>query len=152
MQEPPPPMFGLLPGYVTMPASREQVRFSLERVAWEPITVMNSPPVLTSLAKLFGTAGSGAAFLAYIPHPEVGQIVAYFLIIGGTKIVLGAADGISDGLKIGLRHLVLRMTGAPRDILESEKRSAEQKRTAAQAKADKDGPSASWGSIHKPPN
>jgi len=24
MQEPPPPMFGLLPSYVTMPASREQ--------------------------------------------------------------------------------------------------------------------------------
>lgn len=47
------------------------------------------------------------------PHPDVGHITLYFLLIGGTRIVLGAADGISIALKQGLSYILLKWMGVP---------------------------------------
>ncbi|MGF6978248.1 hypothetical protein QFZ94_006763, partial [Paraburkholderia sp. JPY465] len=59
-------------------------------LANEPFPVMHSPISGTTIAQLFATAGSGAAFFALFPHPDLGQIATYFLVVGGTKIVFGA--------------------------------------------------------------
>lgn len=98
----------------------------------EPIPVMHSPIEGTTLAKLFATTGSGAAFLAYFPHPDFGQIATFFLVVGGTKIVLGAADGIGYALRHGLAYVILKWMGAPIEIVEAEK----QKVVARNRKAD----------------
>jgi hypothetical protein len=86
----------------------------------EPIPVMHSPIEGTTLAHLFATTGSGAAFLAYFPHPDLGQIATYFLVVAGTKIVFGAAEGIGYALKHGLAYMILKWMGAPTEIVEAE--------------------------------
>ncbi|HKR43336.1 MAG TPA: hypothetical protein VJU59_27245 [Paraburkholderia sp.] len=85
-----------------------------------PFAVMNSPIAGSTLAQLFAVTGSGAAFLAYFPHPGWPEITTYFLVVGGTKIVFGAADGIGYALKHGLAHVLLKWMGAPTNIIQAE--------------------------------
>ncbi|MEX4004163.1 hypothetical protein AB4Y38_35365 [Paraburkholderia sp. EG285A] len=92
----------------------------------DPLPVMNSPISGTTLAQLFAQSGSGAAFLAMFPHPDVGQITTFILVVGGTKIVFAAADGIGYALNHGLRHVLLKWMGVPLAVVE-----AEEKRTLA---------------------
>jgi hypothetical protein len=87
---------------------------------------MNSPIAGMTLAQLFATTGSGAAFLAMFPHADGHQIATYFLVVGGTKIVFAAADGIGHALKHGLSYVLLNWMGAPTEVIH-----AEEKRTRA---------------------
>lgn len=89
-------------------------------ISKQAFPVINSPISGTTLAQLFASTGSGAAFLAYFPHPDVGQIATYFAVVGGTKIVFGAADGIGYALKHGLAFNLLRWMGAPTSIIKAE--------------------------------
>ena len=80
-----------------------------------PIPVMNSPISGLSLSQMVTSAGSGAAFMVAFPHHTLGNITLYFMMIGGTRIVLGAADGISAGLRQGLTQIILRWMGVPKN-------------------------------------
>jgi phospholipase C len=101
--------------------------------------VMHSPIAGTTLAQLFAHSGSGAAFLAAFPHPDAGQIATYFLVIGGTKIVIGAADGIALALKHGLSYLLLKWMGAPTEIIAAEAQRATKRRGGKKARTEKKG-------------
>ena len=87
-----------------------------------PIAVMNSPVSGSSLLQMVTAVGSGAAFMAAFPHADVSQITLYFLMIGGIRIVLGAADGISIALKQGLSHVLLKWMGVPTTVASAQKR------------------------------
>lgn len=87
-----------------------------------PVPVMNSPITGASLMQMVKAAGTGAAFFVMFPHPDLGQISLYFLTIGVTRIVLGAADGISIGLKQGLAHVILKWMGVPETTANPKKR------------------------------
>ena len=76
------------------------------------VAVMNSPISGKTLSEMVAAAGGGAAFMAALPH-DVGHITLYFLMIGGTKIVLGASGGISMALEQGLCHILLKWMGVP---------------------------------------
>jgi len=89
-----------------------------------PVPVMNSPVSGSSLLQMVTAAGAGAAFMAAFSHPDLGRITVYFLIIGATRIVLGAADGIAIGLKQGLSHLILRWMGVPPQVANPTKRKS----------------------------
>jgi len=88
-----------------------------------PLPIMNSPLTGSSLLQLVTAAGGGAAFMAAFPH-DLGHITLYFLVVGGTRIVLGAADGISIGLKQGLSHVILKWMGVPQATATAKKRKA----------------------------
>lgn len=88
-----------------------------------PVPVMNSPLSGSSLLQMVTAAGSGAAFMAAFPHPDLGHVTLYFLMIAGTRIVLGAADGVSIGLKQGLSHLILKWMGVPKTVASPKKRT-----------------------------
>ena len=88
-----------------------------------PLPIMNSPLTGSSLLQLVTAAGGGAAFMAAFPH-DLGHITLYFLVVGGTRIVLGAADGISIGLKQGLSHVILKWMGVPRTAATPTKKKA----------------------------
>ena len=88
-----------------------------------PLPIMNSPLTGSSLSQLVTAAGGGAALMAAFPH-DLGHITLYFLVVGGTRIVLGAADGISIGLKQGLSHVILKWMGVPRNSATPKKRKA----------------------------
>ena len=88
-----------------------------------PLPIMNSPLTGSSLLQLVTAAGGGAAFMAAFPH-DLGHITLYFLIVGGTRIVLGAADGISIGLKQGLSQVILKWMGVPKAVASPRKRKA----------------------------
>ena len=60
--------------------------------------------------------------MAAFPHPDVGHITLYFVLIGGTRIVLGAADGVSIALRQGLSHILLKWMGVPTTTATSRKR------------------------------
>ncbi len=87
-----------------------------------PVPVMNSPVSGSTLLQMVTAAGGGAAFMAAFPHAEIGHITLYFLMIGGTRIVLGAADGIAIGLKQGLSQVILKWMGVPRETANPSKR------------------------------
>jgi hypothetical protein len=87
-----------------------------------PVPVMNSPVSGSTLLQMVTAAGGGAAFMAAFPHAELGHITLYFLMIGGTRIVLGAADGIAIGLKQGLSQVILKWMGVPRETANPSKR------------------------------
>ena len=93
-------------------------RYAQELFSSYPVPIMNSPLSGSSLLQM---AGSGAAFMARFPHPDVGHITLYFALIGATRIVLGAADGISTGLKQGLTHLTLKWMGIPQTAASARK-------------------------------
>ena len=68
----------------------------------QAVPVMNSPVSGSTLLQMVTAAGGGAAFMAAFPNPDASHITIYFLMIGGTRIVLGAADGVSIALKQGV--------------------------------------------------
>ncbi len=96
------------------------------------VPVMNSPISGTSLKQLVATAGSGAAFMAAFPHPDLGHVTIYFLLVAGTKIVLGAADGISIGLRQGLSHLIMKWMGVPKLTANPKKQSKKRSAKSSQ--------------------
>ena len=98
-----------------------------------PVPIMNSPVSGSSLLQMVTAAGSGAAFMAAFPHADLGHITIYFLMIGGTRIILGAADGISLGLKQGLSHLLLKWMGVPTTVASPKKRKAKKPPSDASA-------------------
>jgi hypothetical protein len=98
-----------------------------------PVPVMNSPISGASIMQMVTAAGSGAAFMAAFPHPDLGQVTIYFLLIGSTKIVLGAADGISMGLKQGLSHLILKWMGVPASAANPKKQTTKRASKSASA-------------------
>jgi hypothetical protein len=87
-----------------------------------PVPVMNSPVSGSTLLQIVTAAGGGAAFMAAFPHAELGHITLYFLMIGGTRIVLGAADVIAIGLKQGLSQVILKWMGVPQETANPSKR------------------------------
>ncbi|MFM0095648.1 hypothetical protein PQQ87_08545 [Paraburkholderia nemoris] len=109
-----------------------------KQVLREPFPVMNSPITGSTIGSLVTTAGSGAAFLAYVPHPDLGQIAVYFLVLGGTKIVIGASDGVAAALKLGLSHLILKWMGYPEVSVNAEKKQAAKRAAKPKQKANKD--------------
>jgi hypothetical protein len=91
----------------------ETLRLYAQQVVFsQPIPIMNSPISGSTLANMVG-AGGGAAFITMFPHPDAGQIALYFLMLGGTRIVLGAADGVSLALREGLSSMLLKWMGVP---------------------------------------
>lgn len=106
-----------------------------DEIANMSFPVMNSPISGTTLMQLFAATGSGAAFLANFPHPDGGQIATYFLVVGGTKVVFAAADGIGYALKHGLAYLLLKWMGAPIEFLEAEKKKAQPAKAERRAAA-----------------
>jgi hypothetical protein len=38
---------------------------------------------------------------------SAGSVATYFLLLGGTRIVLGAANGVAKGLEIGLQEVIV---------------------------------------------
>jgi len=90
----------------------------------QPIPLMNSPLTGASLGQLVTAAGGGAAFMAAFPDADARHVTLYFLLIGGTRIVIGAADGVSIALKQGLSHLLLKWMGVPTTAGTSRKRKA----------------------------
>ena len=106
------------------PWDPKQIELYAETIyASYPLPIMNSPLTGSSLLQLVTAAGGGAAFMAAFPH-DLGHITLYFLVVGGTRIVLGAADGISIGLKQGLSHVILKWMGVPRTTATPKKRKA----------------------------
>ena len=83
-------------------ASNRYKTYAQEIFASQPVPVMNSPVSGSTLLQMVTATGGGAAFMAAFPSADATHIAIYFLMIGGTRIVLGAADGISIGLKQGL--------------------------------------------------
>jgi hypothetical protein len=98
--------------------------YAREIFSSQPVPVMNSPLSGSTLLQLVTAAGGGAAFMAAIQNPDAHQITLYFLLIGGTRIVLGAADGISIALKQGLSHILLKWMGVPKTAASARKRKA----------------------------
>jgi hypothetical protein len=90
----------------------------------QPVPVLNSPLSGSTLGQMVTAAGGGAAFMAAFPHPDVGHITIYFVLIGGTRIVLGAADGISIALRQGLSYILLKWMGVPATAATPRKRKA----------------------------
>jgi hypothetical protein len=108
-----------------LPWEPAQVQAYAETIYSEyPIPVMNSPVSGSSLMQMVTAAGSGAAFMAAFPHTDLGHITLYFLMVGGTRIVLGAADGIALGLKQGLAYILLKWMGVPKTVASPGKRKA----------------------------
>ncbi|MEX3935904.1 hypothetical protein AB4Y32_29630 [Paraburkholderia phymatum] len=109
----------------------------VELLMKQPFPVMNSPIGGTTLAQLFATSGSGAAFLAMFPHPDAGQIAIYFLVVGGTKIVFGAAAGIGQALEHGLKYKLLKWMHAPTEIVYGQnKKATGREKTSAEKKKE----------------
>jgi hypothetical protein len=103
--------------------------YSQEIFSSYPVPVMNSPLTGSSLLQMVTAAGAGAAFMAAFPHADAGHVTLYFLMIGATRIVLGAADGISIGLKQGLSHVILKWMGVPQTVASPRKRKTTRKST-----------------------
>jgi hypothetical protein len=55
---------------------------------------MRQPLSGSTLLQMVTAAGGSAAFMAAIPNADAHHITLYFLLIGGTRIVLGAADAL----------------------------------------------------------
>jgi hypothetical protein len=87
-----------------------------------PLPVMNSPLSGSTLLQMVTAAGGGAAFMAAFPNADAAHITLYVLLVGGTRIVLGAADGVSIALKEGLSHILLKWMGASATTASSRKR------------------------------
>lgn len=108
-----------------LPWQPERTRAYAEQVfSAQPVPVMNSQLSGSTLGQMLTAAGGGAAFMAAFPHPDVGHITLYFVLIGGTRIVLGAADGISIALRQGLSHILLKWMGVPATAATSRKRKS----------------------------
>lgn len=106
-----------------LPWQPERIRQYAEQIfAAQPVPVMNSPLSGSTLQQMVEAAGGGAAFMAVFPYLDVGHITLYFVLIGGTRIVLGAADGISIALRQGLSHILLKWMGVPSTTATSRKR------------------------------
>src|SRR5262249_37603381 len=90
-------------------------------VADKPVPIANSPLTGSTISQLVA-AGGGAGFLAAFAHPDFHHLVLYFAVLGGTRIVIGAADGISIALKQGLSQKLLDWMGV------KEKRSSSSKK------------------------
>jgi hypothetical protein len=70
------------------------------------LPIQNSPITGTHLANLFSIGGT-SAYLAATTHIGFREIAIYFLMVGGTRIVLGASSGISEALQHGLKQVLL---------------------------------------------
>jgi hypothetical protein len=81
--------------------------------ARQPLPVVNSPLTGRTLAELVTAAGGGTGFMATCPGADTKPMVIYVLLIDGTRIVLGAAGGVSMALEQGLRHVLLRAMHGP---------------------------------------
>ena len=115
------------------PWDPEQIERYAETIyASYPLPIMNSPLTGSSLLQLVTAAGGGAAFMVAFPH-DLGHITLYFLVVGGIRIVLGAADGISMGLKQGLSHVILKWMGVPRTAATPNKKKAKPAESAGPA-------------------
>ena len=79
----------------------------------QPLPIMQSPLTGKTLQEIVKAAGGGVAFYSIFPHPGPGEIAIFFLLLGGTRIILGASDGIAFALKHGLSHLLLKWMGVP---------------------------------------
>ena len=80
----------------------------------QPLPIMQSPLIGKTLAELAKAAGGGVAFYSMFPHPGVGEVAIFFLLIGGTRIIFGTSDGIANGLKHGLSYRIQKWMGVPK--------------------------------------
>lgn len=102
------------------------------------IPMMRSPISGSSLAKLAAFGGIGV--LASLHDVSGQQIALYFLLLGGTTIVLGAAGGVSEALKQGLSHHLLKWmkvpsTGSGKAAVKNSPRKKPASKTPAARKA-----------------
>jgi hypothetical protein len=105
-----------------LPWQPERTREYAEQIfSAQPVPVMNSPLSGSTLGQMVAAAGGGAVMAALL-HPDVAHITLYFVLIGGTRIVVGAADGISIALRQGLSHLLLKWMGVSATVATSRKR------------------------------
>jgi hypothetical protein len=102
----------------------------------QPVPVMNSPLTGSTLMQMVTAAGGSAAFMATGLNVDLKYISLYFLLIGGTRIVLGAADGISTALKMGLQHILLDWMGVPPTVASARKRKVASVRTGQKSDSD----------------
>jgi hypothetical protein len=77
---------------------------------------MNSTLTGSTLSQMLVTAGGSAGFIAAIPHADVKTVLLYFAVIGGTKIVMAASDGVSTALKQGLTYHLLKWMKVPENV------------------------------------
>lgn len=89
----------------------------------QPVPILNSPLTGSTLMKIVGAAGGSAAFMGVV-NADIEHIALFFFLIGGTRIVLGAADGISSALKTGLEQVLLDWMGVPARVASARKRKA----------------------------
>ena len=97
------------------PASREEVTQYAEYIYTEyELPVVRSPldgKALAELAKL-GAVGAGPIALAIaFPHITLGTAAVYLVLVAGVPIIVGAADGIANGLRKGLELITLKWLG-----------------------------------------
>jgi hypothetical protein len=72
--------------------------------------------------------------MAVFPNVDATHIMLYFLLIGGTRIVLGAADGVSIALRQGLSYILLKWMGVPTTIASARKQKNAASRSNARNK------------------
>ena len=77
-------------------------------VSYAPVVpIEQSPLAARSLAELVGAVATTTAFSWW--YSEASPV--FVLYVGGTLIVLGAAAGIAEALRVGLRARLLRLMG-----------------------------------------
>jgi hypothetical protein len=113
-------------------------RFATQIYTRQLVPVMNSPISGKTLAELVAAAGGSTAFMATFSTVDATHVSIYFLLIGGTRIVLGAADGISEALQYGLRHILLTAMGVPAIAAGSARQKKVRSEPAAQEHASAD--------------
>jgi hypothetical protein len=109
----------------TSSATAIGLRNAASEICSSPIPVMNSPIVGTTLNGLWKAAGGGAALLSTFPNIDGRTVALYFLVVGGTRIVLLASDGIGYALKHGLAYVLLKWMGAPTEFVEQENKKVQ---------------------------
>jgi hypothetical protein len=79
----------------------------------QPLPIMQSPLAGKTIAELAKGAGQGAIFYQIFPHPGLGDLVVFFVLLGGIRIVFGASEGIATALSHGLNYRLLKWMGVP---------------------------------------
>jgi hypothetical protein len=97
------------------------------------LPILNSPLNGATLKELAAASGPTIAFVAAIPH-DAGHIVLYFMIVAGTRIVIGASGGVAAGLKAGLENVIRKWMGLP-GLAPRSAASATRKKPPAKNKA-----------------
>src|SRR5262249_6499960 len=92
----------------------------------QPLPTMQSPLIGKTFEELAKGAGQYAIFYQVFPHPDIGDLVVFFLLLGGVRIVLGTSDGIATALSQGLHHKLLKWMGVRAKTMPPRKKKDDQ--------------------------